>query len=181
MRSLTLCLLPSYSPSFSPCLPETLTRLSTFQSKSSRHPIAVLISSTRDRTPPGWFALQEQLPPSRPLNFLLANSLEDAYQEVVKVMNVLKDEGKRQAQNQYFASLLSSATAPEAVEEVGRTLFRDKMGVEDEKELWRVLAMYGYLGRVGRATREGVLDECPIERETGQRLVEFLDGLGTQE
>ncbi len=111
----------------------------------------------------------------------MANSLEDACQEVVKVMSVLKDEGKRQAQNQYFASLLSSATAPEAAEEVGRTLFREKVGVADEKELWRVLAVYGYIGRMGRVTREGVLEECPIERETGRRLVEFLDGPGLQE
>ena len=97
---------------------------------------------------------------------------------MVKVINVLKDEGKRQAQNQYFASLLSSATAPEAAEEVGRNLFGEKLGVEDEKELWRVLAVYGSWGRVGRVTREGVLEECPIERETGRRLVEFLDGPG---
>jgi len=93
-------------------------------------------------------------------------------------MKVLKDEAKRQAQNRYFASLLSSATAPESAEEVGRRLFRGKLGLEDEKELWRVLAVYGQLGRMGRVTREGVLEECPIERETGRRLVEFLDGPG---
>ncbi len=113
------------------------------------------------------------------LSFLLANNLDDATRAIVDMVGVMKDEAKRQRQNHHFAQLLADATSPAAAEAVLRGLFRDTLGLADEKELWRILAVYGRVGCMATATFEGLLQECPIDRVTGERLAAFLDGPGT--
>jgi len=157
---------------------QTVIRLSNFQAKSSQHPIAVFISPTRDKTPSNWFALQEQAPLNGRLSFLLASDLDDACRGVCEAISLLGDDAKRQAQNRYYASLLSGATSSEAAEDVGRELFLNCLRLNDEKELWRVLAVYGQMNALAGAGRDQLLKECPIERATAECLTEFLDGLG---
>lgn len=91
--------------------------------------MVVLISPRRDQTPPEWFALQEAAPlcessghpsssrdidkrldltakinhylPGR-LSFLLACDLADAAAGVGAVLAMVKDDGRRQRQNEWF-------------------------------------------------------------------------------
>ena len=91
--------------------------------------MVVLISPRRDQTLPEWFALQEAAPLGEPcghpssscdiaqwlgltakpihyspgrLSFLLACDLADAAAGVGAVLAVVKDDGRRQRQNEWF-------------------------------------------------------------------------------
>ncbi|TFJ85769.1 hypothetical protein NSK_003273 [Nannochloropsis salina CCMP1776] len=107
-----------------------------------------------------------------------AVDLDDACRGVCETISLLGDDAKRQAQSRYYASLLSGATSSEAAEDVGRELFLNCLRLHDEKELWRVLAVYGQMDALAGAGRDQLLRECPIERATAESLTEFLDGLG---